>query len=290
MNRVKKILLIVNFRKQIPEAFIKDLVHSLRAEGSSVWILPDSRERFYAMALAKEVELVDNKELLFSCDMAIVLGGDGSIISASTEVSGYGVPILGINFGHVGYLAELEATEVARLGLILSGEYIIEERMMMEADIVHSDGVTDRLPPMLNDIVLSSGPVARLLDFEVHCDGVAIQRCRADGLIVATPTGSTAYSMSAGGPILSPELDAFCLTPICPHSLSNRPVIIPGESTVKVSAESSSDNFIYVTADGHSAVRLDAGDVIEVRRSPLRTRLVRLGKNSFLSALNSKLQ
>ncbi|MBR6807563.1 MAG: NAD(+)/NADH kinase [Clostridia bacterium] len=224
-------------------------------------------------------------------DIAIVLGGDGSILNASTLVCSYNIPILGINFGTLGYMAELEASDIAKVKDVLAGKYQCEERMMLSAKIQRSDKSTVMMPPALNDIVLSNGPIARLLNFNVSCNGVLIEKCRADGLVVATPTGSTAYSMSAGGPILAPVLNAFCLTPICPHSFGSRPVILNGDDTVTLSdIRVVKDNAVYLTVDGRLAEKVNDGDMITVSRSKLKTSLIRLKDNSFLSVLNSKLQ
>ena len=161
---------------------------------------------------------------------------------------------------------------------------------MLDTVIEHEEGDQTILPPALNDIVLSNGPVARLLTFDVSCDGTVIEQCRADGMIIATPTGSTAYSMSAGGPILAPALDAVCLTPICPHSLNNRPVILPGDSVIGISGVCAAGNSVYVTVDGHRAERIFPNDRLTLSRSPSKVRLVRLKNDSFLGTLKSKLQ
>ena len=271
MKKIKKILLLINPKKKIPSSFTDELICFLEKRNCSVTVYPD------------------NTDPVSAYDLAVVLGGDGSIIEAASVVSSDGVPILGINFGRVGYLAELEATDLSLLEKVIAGDYVTEERIMMDAYVTHSDGSVTKLSPALNDIVLSNGPIARLLNFDVLCDGVVIKRCRADGIIIATPTGSTAYSMSAGGPILSPMLDAFCLTPICAHSLDSRPIVVPGNSTLSLSSITTSKNDVYVSVDGRSAEKLSDGDTVTVGRSCVTAKLIRLENNSFLSALNSKL-
>ena len=265
MEKIRNVLLIINNKKEIPPEFLERLCGILADRGCKLFVFQDC--------------------------VAIVLGGDGSIISAATQVCAYRIPILGINFGTLGYLAELEASDVELVNDVLDGAFTVEERMMLTPKIVHADGSMTCTPPALNDIVLSNGPIARILNFSLTCDDVLIQRHRADGMIIATPTGSTAYSMSAGGPVLAPELDAICLTPICSHSLANRPVIVPGTSYIKLSGlETVGGNSVYLTVDGRIAEKLEASDSVLVTRSESRTRLIRLRKNSFLTVLNSKLQ
>lgn len=273
MNSINSIILIVNREKCSDPVYLPKLIEYLKSRSCAV--------RMYDIG----TDAVPPRS-----DMALILGGDGSIISAAAHLAPLGIPMLGINFGRVGYLAELESTDTELLSRILDGEYVIEERMMLDCRIVRRDGAHISMPPALNDIVLSNGPVARLLTFDVFCDGVIIEQCRADGMIIATPTGSTAYSMSAGGPILSPVLDAFCLTPICPHSLNNRPVIVPGDSVIGISGVCAGGNSVYITVDGHRAERLDFGDTVTLSRSPSKARLVRLKNDSFLATLRAKLR
>lgn len=290
MNQIKNILLIINYEKNISREFVSSLLLRLSNKNREAYIFAETLDNFKTLGISEVPKLISQGAALSSIHAAIVLGGDGSIIRAARQICSYDIPILGVNFGHLGYLAELEESDIELVDVILDGNHIVEERMMLSTRIMRHDGSITYAPPSLNDIVLSNGPVARLLEFDISCDGIVIQRCRADGLIVATPTGSTAYSMSAGGPILSPALDAFCLTPICPHSLNNRPVILPGESTITLSNIGSlKENSVYVTVDGNKAERLENGDSIQIERANVKTKLLRLERNSFLSVLKSKL-
>jgi len=290
MNKIHSILLIINFEKKINKDYISTLCEKLRSDGRHLFVFSDAYACFSHLFPEINVRVISKGTRLSEIDIAVVLGGDGSIIRAARQICAYNIPILGINFGHVGYLAELEEKDTDRLDKVLNGEFTVEERMMLSARIRRSDGSITYTPPALNDIVLSNGPVARLLRFDVSCDGVIIQHCRADGLVIATPTGSTAYSMSAGGPILAPALDAFCLTPICPHSLANRPVILPGTSTIEVSDIGTVDeNSVYVTVDGTNAEKLYEGDTLSVERAGTKAKIIRLEKNSFLGILKAKL-
>ncbi len=288
MKRTEKVLLIINYAKEIPTSFVSELLECIEKENCESFILSADVDNFMSFGLeVSPSEVCD--ENLSEIDMAIVLGGDGSIIRASQKISLYGIPILGINFGHLGYLADLEVGDITKFCDILQGDYVVEERMMLQAKICRANGSEVLMPLSLNDIVISNGPVAKLLRYSVCLEGNVVQRMRADGLIVATPTGSTAYSMSAGGPILSPLLDAFCLTPICSHSLNSRPVILPGDNGVDIVEISAPEgNSVYVTVDGITAERLSAGDFISVRRADTKAKIVRMEKNGFLSVLKSK--
>lgn len=290
MNEIKNILLIINYDKSIKKEYIYSLCDRLSGDGREIFIFADTLSEFSRLCPGLTVSVISQGTKLSAIDIAIVLGGDGSIIRAARQICAYDIPILGINFGHVGYLAELEESDTELIDRVLRRDFIVEERMMLSARIKRVDGSITYTPPALNDIVLSNGPVARLLTFDISCDGVVIQHSRADGLIIATPTGSTAYSMSAGGPILAPGLDAFCLTPICPHSLANRPVILPGTSTVSISGIGTvAENSVYVTVDGNRAERLSDGDTLFVERAGTKAKIIRFQKNSFLSILKSKL-
>lgn len=290
MHEIKNILLIVNFEKNVAADYICELCDMLRVKDANIFVFADSYARLSLLCPTVAVSPIPADGTLRDIDIAIVLGGDGSIIRAARQISAYGVPLLGINFGHVGFLADLEIADIGKLEKLLSGDYTVEERMMLSGRISRADGSVTYMPPALNDIVISNGPVARLLNFDILCDGVVIQHSRADGLIIATPTGSTAYSMSAGGPILAPGLDAFCITPICPHSLANRPVILTGESKVEVCNIGAVDeNSVYATLDGTNADELGVGDKLIVERASTKAKIIRFEKNSFLSVLNNKL-
>lgn len=289
MKDIRNVLLIINTQKEIPDEFLTRLTDILTGRGCSLFVFKECAKRFDSLSYKPTV--ISQGSAIRSIDIAIVLGGDGSIINASTQVCAYMIPILSINFGTLGYLTELEAADVELVNSVLDGSYTVEERMMLIPKIVHADGSVTYTPPALNDIVLSNGPIARILNFNLSCDDVLIQRHRADGMIIATPTGSTAYSMSAGGPVLAPELDAICMTPICSHSFANRPVIVPGSSTIKLSELGTvTGNSVYITVDGRFAEKLEDTDSVIITRSESKTRLIRLRKNNFLTALNSKLQ
>lgn len=283
MKKIDNILLIPNTSKNIREAQISEITDRLRSIGCTVTMFSDT----YDSAGCADI-YCHGTGASDSC-AAVVLGGDGSIIDAAHRLLHTDIPIIGINFGHVGFLAEIELGELSMLDRLVSGEYTIDERMMLDADVISADGSVRESHTVLNDIVLSNGPVARLLTFDVLCGEIKMQTCRSDGIIVSTPTGSTAYSLSAGGPVLEPSIDCFCLTPICPHTLSSRPVILGGDAVVRLTNFVSNNSSVFMTADGRDVVAISSGDTIVVRRSVHKTRLIRLKDNSFVRILQAKL-
>ncbi len=258
------------------------LISVLKDRGDEVWLDCDCDVTFDGVNVG-----------VSSCpDMIIVLGGDGSIMRAARRGAVIGVPILGIDLGRVGYLAELSPDDKVGLEAVLNGEYYIEKRALLEVSTVKNGLESDETMVAINDVVLSHGTVSRLLETEVYCDGSSLGRYRSDGFIVATPTGSTAYSLSAGGPVLSPKLKGICLTPICPHSLTARPIIVPDDSHIEIKYISPLSSSSHLTVDGSEADMLNCGDSVTIRRSSLSADFIRLNKNrdiSFYDILREKM-
>jgi NAD+ kinase len=232
-------------------------------------------------------------DLPAACDLVLVLGGDGTFISTAGRIakSGVDVPILGVNFGSLGFLTEVTLDELYdSLRSVLDGHAHIETRMMLRAGTRRRGAVLeDRF--VLNDVVIMKGALSRIIDLSVAIGGQPVMRVRADGLIVGTPTGSSAYNLAAGGPVVHPEVDAILLTPIAPHMLTNRPVVVPGTSQVRVEPLTDGANEeVYVTFDGQSGYPLQAEDVIEIRRAERPLRLVRAGKRTYFELLRQKLK
>lgn len=232
-------------------------------------------------------------ELPRECDLVVVLGGDGTLISMAARIaeSDADVPILGVNFGSLGFLTEIRLPELYEsLESVLGGSARIEERMMLHSRTVRRGELFEsRLA--LNDVVITKGAMSRIIDLSVTIGDQPVMRVRADGLIIASPTGSTAYNLAAGGPIVHPELDALLLTPIAPHMLTNRPIVIPagGEVRVQPAAESSNDE-LFVTIDGQSGHPLQPDDVIVVARARQRLRLARAVTRTYFDVLREKLK
>ena len=227
------------------------------------------------------------------CDLVVVLGGDGTLISMAARIaeSGANVPIVGVNFGSLGFLTEITLPELyPSLESVLAGTAQIEERMMLRSQTLRGNAVhADHLA--LNDVVITKGALSRIIDLEVEIGERPIMRVRADGLIVASPTGSTAYNLAAGGPILHPEVDALLLTPIAPHMLTNRPVVIPASSHVRVRpAVNGSNEEVFITIDGQSGHALQSDDVICITRASRPLRLVRASTRTYFDVLRQKLK
>ncbi|MBA3231975.1 MAG: NAD(+)/NADH kinase [Acidobacteria bacterium] len=231
-------------------------------------------------------------EIPAACDLLVVLGGDGTFIGMAGRIAeaGVDVPILGVNFGSLGFLTEITLDELYdSLESVLAGTARIDQRMMLRSQTLRGGIVfTDRLA--LNDVVITKGALSRIIDLSVASGEQAAMRVRADGLIIASPTGSTAYNLAAGGPIVYPGLDAILLTPIAPHMLTNRPLVIPASADVRVSPAMDGHDEIFVTFDGQSGHALEPDDVISVRRAERRLRVVRANRRTYFDVLREKLK
>ena len=236
---------------------------------------------------------VSRDDLPRECDVIVVLGGDGSLIGMAGRIAeaGVDVPIVGVNFGDLGFLTEITLPELYEsLESVLDGTALVEERMMLRARTVRDGAIyVERL--VLNDVVITKGALSRIVDLAVAIGDRPVMRVRADGLIVASPTGSTAYNLAAGGPILHPEVDAVLLTPIAPHMLTNRPIVLPGSSEVRVQpAVNGSNQEVFVTFDGQSGHALKSNDIICVSKAERPLRLIRASTRTYFDVLREKLK
>jgi NAD+ kinase len=222
-------------------------------------------------------------------DWLIVLGGDGTLLAAARAMGANQVPILAVNLGGLGFLTSVTLDELYPvLEKVLAGTANLSGRMMLQAEILH-DGKSSDKQIALNDAVANKAALARMLDFDVHVDGHHVGRYRADGLIVATPTGSTAYSLAAGGPIIHPDLDAFVITPICPHMLTNRPLVVPDTAKVELDFAPSHEP-VYLTMDGQIGFQLDAKDRVVITKSQHKVQVVKPPTMTYYEILRSKLR
>lgn len=275
--------LVVNLTKKGVRTLVGEIADWLTSKGCTVLIEED---------IAAFLELpglgVSKSRLFELAECIIVFGGDGTLLGTARKVAGTGTPIIGINMGHMGFLTEIDIPEALPcLEKLLNGEYDIEERMMLQAHVYRQDKLVEQLVG-LNDAVITKGAFARLILMEAYVNGDYINTYPSDGLIVASPTGSTAYSLSAGGPLASPALDLMLLTPICPHSLWARPMVIAPDSIVKIIISSQGE--VMLTMDGQHGFNLCQYDQVVVTRSPLKARLVRLRGRSFFEVLRKKLK
>ncbi len=221
-------------------------------------------------------------------DMVSVFGGDGTLLHAARLVGSSKVPILGVNLGALGFLTEVKLEDLhAAFEKILAGEYNLENRMMLRVE-VHRGSETAAHCLALNDAVINKGAISRMIELEVSVNSQVVTVTRADGLIISTPTGSTAYSLSAGGPILYPTLEAFIITPICPHTLTNRPVVVPDDAIVDLKLRHGSD--VMLTVDGQVGLPLQPGDTLRICKAEPAVQLVQLSGSTFFKLLREKLK
>ena len=225
---------------------------------------------------------------LLGADALIVLGGDGTILSCARQASVFNVPIMGINLGTLGFLAEIEVGEIdAALNKLLNGDYVVEERFMLDASIIRSGNSVAEVSA-LNDIVVSRSSYRRIISVDVYVDDSFAGHYDGDGLIVSTPTGSTGYNLSAGGPIADSSLFVSIITPICPHSSFSRPIVVPGTKTVKICLRDNFSQCSMLTTDGQSGMDLEADDVVVIKASERKTGLIRVTDMDFYDKLCKK--
>jgi len=264
----------------------REAIGLLAERGVSVWVNHES-----AGILGYPHLGVSENELIKRVSVVVVFGGDGTILRTARAAAPQAIPILGVNLGAFGFLAEVNGPDLeTALQRLLAGDYQLDERMMLQARVERSAPTAQEFIA-LNDIVLTKSGYARLVKLDTHVNGEHLATHLADGLIVATPTGSTAYSLSAGGPIVHPAVDGIVLTPICAHTLNSRAVLVSGGDTIAIRVEpvGTAPPPPILTVDGQEGFPLRIGDEVRVARSPHRTRLVRLGRGGFYSILRAKL-
>ena len=233
-------------------------------------------------------EHVSREEMPNCVDLIVVLGGDGTLLSAARVVAGRDIPLFAVNLGHLGFLTSIPVEDLyPELERALRGEHRIGRRRMVDCEL-HRKGQTLGTYSALNDVVITKTELARMIDLDTHVDDHFVAAYKADGLIIATPTGSTAYSLSAGGPVIFPSVSAFCLTPICPHTLTNRPVIVPDTSVIQILVHG--EEGTYLTIDGQVGEPLHKGDLVVCHSSPKTIQLIRPPKLLFFDVLREKLK
>lgn len=223
--------------------------------------------------------------------LLLVLGGDGTLLALARAIAeaGLDIPLLAVNFGSLGFLTEITRPEIyASLDAVLNGRATHDERMMLKAVATRSDSITTHLA--LNDVVFTRTALSRMIELDVSVGDQFVTSVKADGLIVASPTGSTAYNLAAGGPIVHPAMEALVLTPIAPHSLTNRPIVIPSEREVRVKSTGTNAGNVYVTVDGQSGFEMAQGDEVAIARAARSLRLVRASARSYFEVLRQKLK
>jgi len=282
---IKTVGIISRPRREDIARVVPPLVNWLQAHGAAVACDSETCECLGAV----NVTALKREELPARADLLIVLGGDGTLLSAARLAVERKVPILPVNLGGLGFLTTVSQDEIySILDEIFAGKHRVSERVMLEAEIVRAGSVI-RKQIALNDAVLNKAALARIMDLELRVDGEYVTTYKADGLILSTPTGSTAYSLAADGPIVYPSVEAFIVTPICPHTLTNRPLVIPDSVTIEVDFKAE-DAAVFLTLDGQVGIELMRGDHIRVRKAPDKLLLVRPAKKTYYQVLRNKLK
>lgn len=280
-----KIAIIVNLSKPKAVACAESICNLLYENGARLCALKDCADYLEF----EQIEYFDNIDALFGCcDIAVTVGGDGTIIHAAKYAACADKPLIGVNVGRLGFAADLEVEDIGALKRLLSGDYVTENRILLDIE-VQSKGPSKHYLAV-NDAVVAHGQLSKIVDLSLCLNGEEISKYRADGILFSTPTGSTAYSLSAGGPIISPQMDCILMTPVCPHSLFSRSVLFDGESTLSVSAKIPEGCSCLLTVDGEVNINIAEGDRVIVRKSGRSLKLISINKLNFYRKLNQKLR
>ncbi len=279
---MKNIGIICKLNREEPREILHHLIPWLRQKGCEVFVDIET-------ASLLGIRGYERSEIPLQVEVVLVLGGDGTMLSVNRLVAEKGIPVLGINLGSLGFLTEVSKENIYRaVEKMLSGGCTVEERLMLKAKISRGgETIADYL--VLNDAVITKGALARIIDLETFIDRTYVTTFKADGLIISTPTGSTAYSLSAGGPILYPTLESIVLTPICPHTLTNRPIVLPDQVTIEIRLKSLSED-VFLTLDGQTGCSLKPGDVIEICKAEHKAKLLVHGDRGYFDVLRTKLK
>jgi NAD+ kinase len=267
---------------------LKEILPWLKSRGIAVFLEKDSLAQCPMDDVPAEIAVIEATELVASVDAVIVLGGDGTLLHASRMIGANGVPIMGINLGSLGFLTEVKLEEVHEaFDGLMSGQYQLEERVLLNVEVIRGDTVVSSYRA-LNDAVINKGALARIIELEVSINLQPVLFTRSDGLIISTPTGSTAYSLAAGGPILYPTLNAFIIAPICPHTLTNRPLVVPDHDILQICLHRGQD--VMLTVDGQTGMPLQPLDCVRIRRAESTVKLLLPFGNTFFKLLREKLR
>ncbi|MCL4475739.1 MAG: NAD(+)/NADH kinase [Nitrospirae bacterium] len=279
---MKRVGIICKAGRPEPIEILRELLPWLREKGAEVFIDLET-------AQSLNVKGYPRPEIPHLSEAVVVFGGDGTMLSVARIACEKEIPILGVNLGGLGFITEVQRTEIFdAIEGILSGRSVVEERLMLTACVYrHGEKIAEYTA--LNDVVINKGALARIIEMETLIDRMYVTSFRADGLIVATPTGSTAYNLSAGGPILYPTMDCVILTPICPHTLTNRPIVLPDSVRIEVTLKSPAED-VFLTLDGQVGFSMRQNDIIVIEKSPFKTRLLIPHERNFFQVLRRKLK
>ncbi len=283
---MKRVILTPNPYRDKNFNTVREAMKILQDAGMEVRLcLPFEVDRTYDLPRDLRFHRLDRE--ILNADVVICFGGDGTILHMAKIATKCGVPVLGVNIGTMGFMAELESTELDQLTRLATGDFELDSRAMLDVTVQRDrDIIFHEL--CLNDAVITKGAVARIVHLNVECDGVQAMECGGDGIVIATPTGSTAYSLSAGGPIVEPESSNILITPICAHDMGSRCIVVSDRRVVRVSLTRNMRRNAFLSVDGGKALKLNMGDVTQIRKSNKVTQLIRLKNRSFFDVIHAK--
>ena len=282
---MKNVAIVPVIRKFDDNIYAGGTVQQFLSNGSTVWMEDVHKGELYTL----NANLADSDTVYKNAELIVALGGDGTILKAAEKALKYNLPILGINLGRLGYMAELEKEEISLIDNIYSGDFSMESRMTLAVGKSLPDGSFKEIGEVLNDVVIGRGNYAHCIDIDLLADGKNVRTIRSDGLIVATPTGSTAYSMAAGGSVLDPTLECICATPIVPISRYACPIIFSGNSVLEILHNDDRVDKWNVILDGEEKCALHCGEKLVIKRSPNAVKMIRLKNEGFFETLNNKI-
>lgn len=288
---MKKIAIVTNFNILEKATAALKVTNYLLKFGCKILVSQYSKEKVLAMKNYRgNIYFLPIEKLYDEADLVIALGGDGTILDCAKRMAKRGKPILGINLGHLGYMAELEMDELSSLSKIIDGDYTIDERNMLNIEVFTKDGTSKYSSYALNDAVISNGSVSKIINLDLYAEESLVTSYRADGVIISTPTGSTAYAMSAGGSIADPKVKCMLVTPICPHSFIARQLIFSDETKIKIKNVSVREKMLMLTIDGKTNCEMYRDEYVTISKSDLTVKLVRLKDCSFYDILSQKMK
>ena len=278
---IKSIGIVLKNEEELNIDTLSKVYDILVKNGINVYI-----EEKYNKYINLDINFVDEKDLYTCSDVILTLGGDGTLIGAARNAAIYKKPIIGINLGHLGFLSEMEKDDLSGLYNLLSGNFTVDERMMINCKFT---GIDDKEYEFdcLNDVIISRGSYPRMIDFDLMVGEEVVENYTADGMIIATPTGSTAYSLSAGGPIIEPNVDIMVTTPICPHSFKNKSIIFGSDRKLEIRINEKYNKRVFVSPDGQNSIEIKGN--VYLRKSDYVTKLLRINNKGFYSILKDKL-
>lgn len=281
-----KIAVIVNLSKEKAVLCAKEIL-TLFHENNVAPLMPGEYSCIFNDSNVTYFEKFD--QLFSACDIAVTVGGDGTIIHAAKYAARAEKPLIGVNVGRLGFVAGIEPENIYELKRLISGDYGVQRRMLLDIEVCHNNGKSEQYIAV-NDANIARGQLSRIIDISVYHNNSKISTYRADGLLFSTPTGSTAYSLSAGGPVIYPEMDCILMTPVCPHSLISRSVLFDGNAYLSVRVKYPENASVLLTIDGEKNVKLTETDVVKIKKTSKELKLLTLSTQNFYQLLNEKLK